>query len=75
MYHTMNASYDDVDWQSAAATFPQKLYALSVHEFEREESSVVWCAQGTAFKVRDPEAFEKNVLNKYFKRTFSLYFN
>ena len=69
------SSYDDVDWMSAAATFPQKLYALSVHEFDQKDSSVVWCAEGTAFRVKDPEAFEKNVLNKYFKRKMTFIIN
>jgi hypothetical protein len=53
---------------SDAATFPQKLYALSVREFWSGDDSIVeWCAGGTAFRVTDMEAFEQDVLPCYFE--------
>lgn len=65
--HPSTVHYDE-SWLSPTASFPQKLFAMSMAEFENAYS-VEWCAGGAAFRVRDPEAFSDDVLPKYFKRT------
>ena len=59
----------DESWLSPTASFPQKLFAMSMLEFENAYS-VEWCAGGAAFRVRDPEVFSDDVLPKYFKRAW-----
>ena len=62
---TMTA-YDE-SWLSPCASFPCKLFALSLREFDLGEC-VEWCAQGSAFRIKDTEVFAEDVLPRYFKR-------
>ena len=71
---TVNMSSYDESWLSPNASFPQKLFAMSLHEFDSMGKGIEWCASGTAFRVKDPESFAEDVLPKYFKRT-SIFFS
>ena len=53
---------------TVSSTFPQKLYVMSIHEFDNAGSGIRWCANGRAFKVTDSEVFSDVIIPKYFKR-------
>lgn len=63
-------SYDE-SWLSPCSSFPQKLFALSLREFDQGEC-VEWCAMGSAFRVKDTEVFAEDILPKYFKRMYTV---
>ena len=51
-----------------SSTFPQKLFAMSLQEFDDGEF-IHWLPHGLAFKVVDSDKFSEKVIPKYFKRT------
>lgn len=53
---------------AASSTFPQKLFAMSLQEFDEGEV-IHWLPHGLAFKVADSDTFSEEVIPKYFKRT------
>jgi hypothetical protein len=50
-----------------SSTFPQKLFAMSLQEFDEGEV-IHWLPHGLAFKVVDSDKFAEEVIPKYFKR-------
>ena len=52
-----------------SSTFPQKLFAMSIHEFDEGEV-IHWLPHGLAFKVVDSDKFSEEVIPKYFKRKY-----
>ena len=52
-----------------SSTFPQKLFAMSVQEFDQGDV-IHWLPHGLAFKVVDSDKFSEEVIPKYFKRKF-----
>lgn len=55
-----------------SSTFPQKLFAMSLQEFDLGEV-IHWLPHGLAFKVVDSDKFSEEVIPKYFKRESSIY--
>jgi HSF-type DNA-binding len=53
-----------------SSTFPQKLFAMSLQEFDEGEV-IHWLPHGLAFKVVDSDKFAEEVIPKYFKRKLS----
>jgi hypothetical protein len=54
-----------------SSTFPQKLFAMSLQEFDEGEV-IHWLPHGLAFKVVDSDKFAEEVIPKYFKRKLNL---
>jgi hypothetical protein len=53
------------------ANFPQKLFTL----MENEPSDVVcWSERGLSFRVVDQDKFSEEIVPKYFRRKFLIYF-
>lgn len=52
-----------------SSTFPQKLFAMSIQEFDQGDV-IHWLPHGLAFKVVDSDKFSEEVIPKYFKRKF-----
>ena len=52
---------------SSIATFPQKLYAMSMFEFSQGDA-IKWSPDGKSFKVVDSDKFSDEIIPKYFKR-------
>ena len=48
-------------------TFPQKLYTMSLFEFN-QGNIIQWNPEGKSFRIVDIEIFTEEILPKYFKR-------
>lgn len=64
----MDKSKDDIHGQPKSDSFPAKLYTILLEAEEMGHQEVVsFVPEGNAFKIGNPERFEKEILGKFFR--------